>query len=378
MKSQITVPKNHKDYSKLEDVDIASWDETIQFNKNHLADIEQESINLIRDVLDNYKDYSPQILTSGGKDSSVTAYLVRSVTPDIHAIFNNTTLDCADTYIHIKQFNNCQTINPQEGFYQWRERYNIVPNRLTRACCTIFKEGAMVDILPHDEKYIFFMGMRNEESSKRSNYGDMWKNEKWCNNWQACLPIRKWTELDIWLYILWRNIDVNPKYRKGYGRVGCAVSCPFYVKSVWTLDKYWYPTMRKRWENILRKDFIDNKKWLVMNCTIQEYIDLAWNGTVFREEPTEDVIQEFADYSGIEFNVASRYFNKICANGCLNRRKKPLKIKDKDVLAMNMKYHGRDTTKFLCKKCFMKLYGWNDEQWNNEVDRFKQQGCVLF
>lgn len=55
--------------------------------------------------------------------------------------------------------------------------------------------------------------------------------------------------------------------------------------------------MRTRWENILRDDFINNSKWLVLNCTLDEYINQAWNGGVFREEPTEDVIKEYAEYS---------------------------------------------------------------------------------
>ena len=79
----------------------------------------------------------------------------------------------------------------------------------------------MIDYLNKDDKYLFFMGMRNQESAKRSNYGDEWKNEKWGEReWNAILPIRTWNELDIWLYILKNNIDVNPKYKKGYSRVG--------------------------------------------------------------------------------------------------------------------------------------------------------------
>ena len=77
--------------------------------------------------------------------------------------------------------------------------------------------------------------MRNEESINRSKYETEWKNEKWGNrDWIGILPIRKWTEEDIWLYILWKGINFNPKYRKGYSRVGCAIACPFYSKSTYT------------------------------------------------------------------------------------------------------------------------------------------------
>lgn len=228
-----------KGYSKIEDIDIANWNDVAKIFEIEIRQKEKETLELIKDVLIDYKDYSPQILTSGGKDSSVTMHLVRKVQNDIHAIFNNTSLDCVDTYKHIKEVDNVQIINPKEGFYQWRERQQFVPTRFGRACCTIFKEGAMIDVLSSNDKYIFFLGMRNEESTTRSEYEDMWRNIKWGDNWQGCLPIRKWSELDIWLYIIMEAISFNPKYRKGYSRAGCAIVCPFSTKSTWILDKYW-------------------------------------------------------------------------------------------------------------------------------------------
>jgi hypothetical protein len=222
--------------------------------------------------------------------------------------------------------------------------------------------------------------MRNEESDTRSDYGDEWVNSaEWGDTeWQGVLPIRKWTELDVWLYTFWKKLEINPKYRKGYSRVGCAVACPYYTKSTWILDVYWYPTMRKRWEEILRKDFINNKKWIVMNCTIEEYITAAWNGGAYRSEPTEAVIKEYAKCNDLEIDVATKYFNKVCSNGCKNTKGKELKIKDKAVLGMNMKLYGRQIEKFKCKKCLMSELGWNKEEWNNQVARFKDQGCKLF
>lgn len=323
-------------------------------------------------MINQYKnEYSPQILISGGKDSTVTMHLVQKINQDIPCIFNNTTLDCADTYIYVKQINNTQIINPKEGFYQWRERLSFVPTRFARACCSIFKEGAMINVLPHDNKYIFFLGMRNEESDKRSNYNDMWSNPKWCENWKGCLPIRKWTELEIWLYILMENISFNPKYKKGYARVGCAIACPYASKSTWVLDKYWYNNMRNRWEEILKEDFITNKKWIVLNCTIKEYINQAWSGGVFRTEPTKEVIQEYADYNNLNYNIAEKYFNKYCIN-CSK------KIKSKEAVGMNLKLHGRNINKFYCKDCLMKMYNIDKVKWKEEVDKFKIQGCDLF
>lgn len=115
-----------------------------------------------------------------------------------------------------------------------------------------------------------------------------------------------------------------------------------------------------------------------MNCTIEEYVTKAWTGGVFRPEPTEEVIQEYATYSGIETDVAKKYFNRYCSNGCINKRRQPLRIKDKNALAMNMKMFGRDIEKFKCKKCLIKEFGWTQEQWDRQIQEFKNQGCKLF
>lgn len=369
-----------KGYSSVKQIRLSSWNELIDMNKTHLENIENEAKQLIQDKMDKFTGYIPLVPVSMGKDSQVTCHLVRECYPDTKVIFNNTTLDCADTYIMAKKFPNCELMSPKQGFYQYVKEAQMIPTRFSRFCCRIFKVGEMVNRLDQDTPYLMFMGMRNEESNTRSDYGDEWVNEaEWGNTkWQGILPIRKWTELDVWLYTLWRNIEINPKYRKGYSRCGCHVACAYYTKSTWVLDKYWYPTMRARWEEILKDDFIKNRKWIILNCTIDEYVNQAWNGGVFREEPTKEVIEEFAKYNNLQSSVAEQYFNKYCKNGCKTQSGKLKKIKEKSVIGMNLKYHGRNVNKFYCKKCLMRMYDMNDERWDSEVTKFKAQGCDLF
>lgn len=355
---------------KHENVELESWNDTVKRNEDELLKLETESKNLIMNSIDKYKDRELAVLSSGGKDSTITTYLVRSICPDVKIIFNNTSLDCADTYLHIKKEDNLTIINPKEGFYQWRERINFIPTRFTRACCGIFKEGAMIDYLDKDDKYLFFMGMRNQESNRRSSYGDEWKNHKWGNReWDAILPIRKWTEFQIWLYAIQKNIDINPKYKKGYSRVGCAIACPYYTKSTWILDKYWYPKLYKRWQNILIEDFRRNNKDLIMNCTEEEYIT-CWNGGTLRDEPTQEVISEFANRNDLDENIAVNYFGHKC-------KECGKKIKHKEVIGMNMKFNGRNINEMYCKKHFKEILGLSEEQWNYYIETFKQQGCEL-
>lgn len=369
-----------KSYDNIADVDLASWQDLIELQKEHLTQLEADSLELIKEKTEKFNTYTSIIPVSMGKDSMLTCHLVRKLYPETKAIFNNTSLDCADTYRMVKKFPNCEIMNPDKGFYQYIKEQNIIFNRISRGCCRIFKVGEMVRRLDHNKPYLMWMGMRNEESNTRSGYQDEWVNEaEWGNTrWQGILPIRKWDEMDVWLYTIWKNIEINSKYKKGYSRVGCAVSCPYYTKSTWILDKYWYPTMRNRWENILKEDFISNSKWLVMNCTVDEYINQAWNGGVFRDEPTKGVIEEYAKYSNLDEKIAAQYFNKYCDNGCKSQSGKLKRIKAKDVIGMNLKYHGRNINKFYCKKCLMKMYNLDEEKWNKQVESFKQSGCDLF
>ena len=360
-----------KGYKPEDDFKIESWFKTSIRLENRLKEIEAASLDLISKSIDKYKDYEPIILTSGGKDSSVILHLVRKHDENTKGIFSNTSLDCADTYKHIKTVDNIEIINPPEGFYQWRKRLDFIPARFARACCTLFKEGAMMTKLDKTAKYLFFMGMRNEESSGRSGYGDEWRNEKWDKReWEGILPIRTWKELDIWLYILSEGIEINGKYKKGYGRVGCSIACPYYHKSIWTLDKYWYPTMYNRWQNILKEDFLKHCKWTRMNCTLEEYYT-NWNGGLVREEPTEEVIMEFAEYKGIDIEMARKYFGNNCSE-CSR------KVFKKDDVAMNLKLLGRNSEKIMCKKCLMKFLDIDKKKWNEYIEDFKKSGCDLF
>lgn len=355
---------------KYKQFEIESWEETIKRNVNNLLYIEQESLDLINNKINAYNDYEPIILTSGGKDSSVTTYLVRQVV-NARCLFSNTSLDCADTYLYIKNMEDCTIINPKEGFYQWQKRLQFIPNRFSRACCSIYKENQVMKYLNKSKNYLLFMGMRNEESSTRSDYKDEKFDDRWGNRqWMGILPIRKWTEEDVWLYTWFRNIPINTKYKKGYMRAGCAIACPFATKSTWILDKYWYSKMYERWHDILEHNFINMCLWTRLNCTLKQY-HMTWNSGICNKELTNDVINEFAEYMGLDVNIAEKYFNHTCEE-CGK------KVNKKDVIAMNLKLVGRNTNVFYCKKHLMDGLNLTKEQWDLMVKDFKATGCSLF
>ena len=138
----------------------------------------------------------------------MTEHLCRLSNYTVKTVFNNTTLDCADTYKIVNKHKNDWIITtPPEGFYQYVERENFIPTRFSRACCSLFKEGNHINHFDDVEKAIWIMGVRNDESNARSNRQDIEHNPKWGDrNWIGLLPIRKWTELEIWCYIILNNL----------------------------------------------------------------------------------------------------------------------------------------------------------------------------
>lgn len=360
-------------YKEYIEADFETWTETAERLSDDVNCKVEESLKAIKHTMGIFKDMDTWVLTSTGKDSMVVLYLVQKIIPDVKVMFNNTSLDVADTYKMVKSHPEWVVTNPKIGFYKWVKQQMFIPTRFSRACCNIFKEGASISYFrEHNaDRLLQFMGVRNEESNTRSNRRFVEHNPKWTNpNWLSCLPIRKWTELDVWLYIIRENLEINPKYRKGYSRVGCGIACPYYTKSTWILDKYWYPNLYKRWHEIVEEDFLSSRRWCQLNCTVKEY-HVCWNGGLYRPEPTEEVIQEMCDYTGTDREVAVKYFNKTCCECGAN-------VRQREVLGMNYKYFGTDSNVVYCKKCLKKKFNLNTTQWKEQVSKFNEQGCTLF
>lgn len=370
----------HKYYDKIPNNDeLENYEETYQRMSKQIKEKEVESIQVTKDMIQKYPNHKIILTTSMGKDSKLTEHILNKVVDknSYRIIFNNTTMDCSEVYREVKSNKQIEIITPKMSNGKNRSFYDMIqkhgtPSRFSRWCCNYFKEGGTEQYLKDVDNVLFMMGMRNEESSNRKDYDFEWQNIQWKNKtWLACLPIRKWTELELWLYTIHNDIKINDKYLKGYARVGCAIACPFYSKSIWILDKYFYNSMYNRFHNIIEKDFITNEKWTRINCTLKEY-HLNWNGGLVREEPNDEVINEFMEYKRLDNKeLCMQYFNKTCMD-CGKR------VYKKDEVAMNLKYNGRNIDKFRCKKCFIKEMEWDKTEWDTQIEEFKNQGCKLF
>lgn len=360
-----------KDNRKLlDDIKVKTWEDLIREKESHLLDLENQSKWIIVNSLIEHEGYKPCVPVSGGKDSAVTHYIVNLVTEE-QTIFSNTSNETHHTYKYINEnYPDALKISPDEGFYTFVNRTGFIPTRFARSCCTTQKEMPMIQKLPKDDKLLFFMGMRKAESNNRSTYVTKWKNERWGDrDWQGILPILEWSDIDVLLYMLYRKIPFNYLYSIGYGRVGC-VNCCFRSDYELLLNKHFLTPYHDRWQLILEKDFIDNKKATILNCSLQEYKNGVWKAGAIRNEPTEEIIKEFSEQQNLNIDVAKKYFNKTCM--CCGKKLKSLDV------ALSMKLYGRQITNFKCIKCIAKDFNTNTKELRKKAKEFKSDGCDLF
>lgn len=367
---------SHTKY-KRENFEIATWTEVYNLKKYDLNKKVEDSTQDIKDLISRFSDRDMFICHSGGKDSTVLMDIIRKVDMNIPILFNNTTNESADTYKLIKKIENKKMLHPKISFINYCKQENFVPSRLKRSCCGIYKHNLTLDSLEHNKKYLLFMGMRNAESSNRSQYQTVHNFDYYPSDWTCGLVIRKWTELDIWLYILGNKIEFNEIYKKGYSRCGCVI-CPYRSNFEEQLTKHFFPSQLNRFQEIQKEYFLSRERWIGLNCTLDEFLNKgAWKGGLYRQNPVSEVIKEFAEYKNLDESIAEKYFEKRCAE-C------DKSIRQTEVLAMNLKFLGRDTTGVYCKKHLKdylnKLTGekFTNDKWNETVEGFKNVGCELF
>lgn len=86
-----------------ENFEIEHWNDTVARNKIRLEERERKSLELVKEKLEKYSDYNPIILTSDGKDSTLVEHIVKQIISKVFLLFNNTSLECADTIKHVKK-----------------------------------------------------------------------------------------------------------------------------------------------------------------------------------------------------------------------------------------------------------------------------------
>ena len=253
---------------KLEEIDM---DEVIGRNKDALFVLENEAIDFIDEVSAKYPDYPFSVSFSGGKDSQSVLDLVTRVihSDDITIIFSDTTLEHDLTY---------KTVDESVKFYKEKcpgLTFNVakpvksaselfkdmgLPSRFHRWCTPALKTAPynklINELVDADSKIIVFEGVRGEESVQRSKYKRIADGAKHPSVINA-RPILYWNFSEVVLYNFYRNLPMNPLYRKGLSRVGCEL-CPY--SSEWSESIISHITDKFQDEYIpLIKDYARNR-----------------------------------------------------------------------------------------------------------------------
>ncbi len=218
---------------------------------------------------------------SGGKDSTVLLHLVRSIYPDIPAVFADTGLEFPEIREFVKTIDNVIWVKPKMTFNKVLEKhgYPVISKEVSRyvadlqnptennertrrirlegsafkggksntgklsnkwqylkdapfkcssECCNIMKKRPMAQYEKETGRKPIIGTMAYESRLRHQSY---LKNG--CNIFDSkksqSRPLSVWLEKDIWDYINSRELEYSKIYDMGYDRTGC-VFCMFGVQ----------------------------------------------------------------------------------------------------------------------------------------------------
>ncbi len=246
-----------------------SWAEAIEANRSTIKSYEDRAKRFIADVVERHKDRPCTVAFSGGKDSLVTLLLVKDVVKDPKILFVDTGLEFPETVEHTKRVAQdlcVELIVEHAGDAFWQAfGYFGPPGRDYRWCCKTCKLGPTAKLIR--ERFpggcVTFLGQRKYESDQRYRQPNILENP-WVPGQIGASPIKGWTALHVWLYILSRGVEANPLYREGLERVGCWL-CP--ASELWEFGfvAKKHPELWRRWDSALQKwakDFGHSKAWV--------------------------------------------------------------------------------------------------------------------
>ena len=385
------------DLKKINDKTISlSYKEEYDLMKEDIEKREKDSLENTKKMLLHFKDtHKLFVSVSGGKDSELMKYIVDKSIKELgidipyNLIAFNTTNETAETYRFLKghyRMTKENIISPKKGWYKWlkEDKNYFIPTIFVRNCCSTYKEGQLKKVMNKDELTCTFLGMRRQESNKRSHYSwDLNKSQleagKKLNvptNWERMLPIVEWSDAEVWLYILHNNLEFNDMYKYGFHRVGCLI-CPYCNEYEDLLIRTYFPRHWQNWIKILEKNYEIKNVRKRLKWSFEEYSKGGkWKTGISKEQEiiskkaTPERIKELAELKDINEDIAKEYFHKTC-NEC-SKNLNPTEV------ALNLKIRGDNIEKYYCKKHLGNLLNLTGKELTEMTVNFMDQDCKLF
>jgi cysteine desulfurase/selenocysteine lyase len=220
------------------------WEVAVERNRYHLKNLER---NAVREIRHHVKDRPcANVSFSGGKDSMAVMGLARKAgIPS--AFFIDTGIEFPETVRFVEE-QGVEVIRKAGDFWAAAEKAGP-PAKDMRWCCKLLKLHPLRLHLASTGPCVTVQGNRWYESWNRADLEATSQNP--ANPLQLNLsPIRNWRALEVFLYLWWQELPVNPLYDRGIERIGCYL-CPAMLESEHELLRSMHPDLAERWDGFL-------------------------------------------------------------------------------------------------------------------------------
>ncbi|MCP1662374.1 MAG: aminotransferase class V-fold PLP-dependent enzyme [Methanocalculus sp. MSAO_Arc1] len=227
------------------------WKRAIDQNLYHLRLLERDAIRVIKKHANDRP--TANVSFSGGKDSAAVLHLARKAGVT-DAFFLDTGIELPETIAYIES-QNIEIIREAGDFYGAVKKAGP-PGKDHRWCCKLLKLQPLRIYLSRIGPVVTFQGNRWYESWNRADLEEASQNP--ANPLQLNIsPIRNWRAFEVYLYLWWQEVEINPLYDMGFERIGCYL-CPAMLESEYDLLRSTHPALAARWDAFLR-DWADSK-----------------------------------------------------------------------------------------------------------------------